>query len=488
MKHPVRELLLFLITGLLFTGSLQADDYVATGSTQEEARKNLALSILANVSSEVREETQVNTHFFSSFFTGQSISETSETHISSRQESNITLTSVRISPNPEGGYTARMDKEAFRQDARQTATTLQTRCAIAQLPSSWDQLQSTAATCLFEVETALGMASIAVPEAVEPLTDLRKQLQETTSLGRLQVASTPDRPFRVDQRLRKESGTTLRLPAGAYTLVWEAGNGYCQAEQQITLEAGETLSVHQQIQAYPRVAFNSETPNARLEVNGQQRQLTQALEFSDCRGSLSYRLSNAHDQESGNLQLEPGMDREITINLLTRQDIDHLNRLNTSFRNSQSYRLLLGYSHASDYDPSYRFRAERLHFFKALRLGYGGMFSFGSENEEYELYTQAALQLTHWGSKPLHLGSSLGLIPYVGVELGVGRHERSYAGGSLYRYGEEEDFQRDYLVWRYLLGTEIILDPSLALTFQGHLGRTQEESAEFALGINFKFD
>jgi len=160
-----------------------AEDYYATGATQEEAREQLALSIIANVSSEVQEETQVNTSYLSSFFTASSITEVSETRINSRQESNVTLTSVRIDPNEDGTFTARMNKEQFRSDAQQTTETVLTRCDPSNLPESWDVLHAAIDDCLFELGTALGMATIAVPERVEQIVSLRSELQDAMKGG-----------------------------------------------------------------------------------------------------------------------------------------------------------------------------------------------------------------------------------------------------------------------------------------------------------------
>jgi len=223
-----------------------------------------------------------------------------------------------------------------------------------------------------------------------------------------------------------------------------------------------------------------------LILNGQESQFTRTHYF-DCDRTVSYRVSTNLQTRTGTVQLSPGDERVLMVNLLTKDEAERLRGLSNSFRDTIRYRALLGMSYKSDFDTSYRLRAERIHGLGALRYGYGGMFSIASDNSEYEVYGLAALQMTEWAGQPLHIGPKFGYVPYAGLEIGVGRHERAFSGGKTYTFGEGEDFFRDYLVFRYVLGSEFPIDDYMAITLQGSYAQTQEESLEISLGLNLRF-
>lgn len=474
---------MILVSGLALPLIVQAEEFIGYGNTQEEARSDLAQNILTSVNSEFLSETQVSKGVFSRYFSSQTQS--------SQQSTSVILTGVTLKKNTDnegginGGYIASINKEQFKRDAQDTITNVEKRCNHA-LPDNWDARNKELALCLNDTNAALGMAMVASPNKINGLKKLNTRLQNEASLVEISVASTPNTPFRINNQ-QQQGNATVRMPAGDYTLSWQHDE-YCSAEQKVTIKAGERVKINQKLQRKPIITIKAVSTNTQITLDGKYYVSGTPTRF-DCEGSVNYLASNGHQTKTAQIKLKPGQDRTITVNLLSSSQTKELSDKADSFTRLNQYNVMYAYSYADDYDAMHRIKLENIKSKGALRYGYGALFGKGSDSaREYETYLQAALQLTHLGSVPLHVANWV-VIPYVGAEVGVGYHDRIHSKSDLkvHIYGDKEKFSQDYLSLKYLAGADLPINKNFSLKLQMSKNIRNAKDVEAAAGIAMQF-
>lgn len=490
--QKLSQLLVALLLLASFSSLVKAENYEGRGATREAAREDLAQQILTTINSRFKSEVTSEAGAFT-----KSLSQTSS------QSSNVILQGVVLSQTPEGEFVASLNKRQFQQDAQLTLNKVFSACKN-ELPEAWQPRRQVLDQCVEDVEAAVSMARVVGNETdISRLSNLRTEIYNEHSQALVVISSQPEVGYSLDGTTHK-NGASHRVNSGEHTIIWQ-DDGYCRLQETFTIKAGEEKSFSPKLAKAPELTFVSPNADVKLTVNGQAAELGKAQKFNACDGQLvAYSFSNAYDAKNGSLQLKPNLKRKIEVRLLTREEAakkqqreeeaqrrlqarqDKTAKYTQGFVNLNAWQLLYGYGIASDYENTHRFRLEKVQNLGALRYGLGVMYGTAADSNEYEAYGQLALQLPEIGGQPLSV-FGWSFVPYAGLELGLGYHERYHEDLQLKVSKYEDKFSQDRLVVRFLGGLDLPLSQHLALKLQASKQTTMEKSLELNLGMSLLF-
>ena len=108
-----------------------------------------------------------------------------------------------------------------------------------------------------------------------------------------------------------------------------------------------------------------------------------------------------------------------------------------------------------------------------------------------ELYYNVLVHISEVGEKPLAIAQTIPLIPYLGLQVGVGFHQFTYDGHHYWRFtnskSEGDKFFHNFMVFRSILGIKFPVNKDIALDINGAKDYTHERALSLGLGACFKF-
>ena len=241
---------------------------------------------------------------------------------------------------------------------------------------------------------------------------------------------------------------------------------------------------------YPRVIFKTETQNATLKVDGTMTELSRTIEYKQqCSGRLPYVLLTSTGQKvEDSVALVPG--ETVTENIVV-PDRDFLQKVTEQWENRNAILFRYGggvpLSGEIGTDWVQTVQAEYLTVFHPIRLGVGVLYGNGGAREHiFEAYGRVAAQLTRVGDLPIHIGSQLAFVPFLGFDVGLG-----YSGLVPRNTGKRGDFgstAESIIVFRGVAGTSLALNQVFNLMAEVHWEFvTRGQRLGLSVGLGFLF-
>ena len=284
----------------------------------------------------------------------------------------------------------------------------------------------------------------------------------------------------------------IALAAGAHAYTVHAP-GWCPASGTVLVTAGSLSRV--EIDAkdwlFPKVYFAVNRHKIQILLAGEaiERNSWQTL-TGRCGGVVPYKAWLYKQTQSGELALRPGVEVKIDIKLLDADAVRDLVNLARSQR--EGHRAAISYALSiptvSPHDLSMLSTAEGRWWwnFDFLRLGGGVGFGFGN-GYAVEAFGSAVLQITDLGnSKPMHIQGLLTLVPFLGLEMGLGYQNLTNDGGkdrSSFR-GPDDSVLTNIGVLRFLGGVTIPINPTIAAELRVAYNFNMAQLLQVGVGVS----
>ncbi len=293
-------------------------------------------------------------------------------------------------------------------------------------------------------------------------------------------------------------GKPIPLTAGVIRYEIQAP-GYCPIRGRVDLRPGRlgaknNRRVAKELDDYtfPVIVFQSDAPNAALEVDGEARKLNQSLTIDRCYGPLPYKVTipviGRIETVAETIELEPGLKTTESIVVPDRQ---YLAKLAESWKTRPllQFRYGGGVPLSGDIGADWvqTVQLEYMWAYHPIRYGVGVGYGYGgSSSHLFDAYFKAVAQLASLGDTPLHLGSRTALIPFVGLELGIGYH--GLRPRSTNKRGDFGSIGESLFIVRSVFGTSLTLSEDFSLVAEGHWEFfTHEQRLGVSVGLGLMF-
>jgi hypothetical protein len=270
----------------------------------------------------------------------------------------------------------------------------------------------------------------------------------------------------------------------------------------------------------PKLTFttNQDPKFIKFTINNDIYPINQEITFNKCEGQIVYRAEymdkDYSDVETGSLEVSPALVKKIHLPFLSLRDIVSLKKQTKAFTKGDRVELLYSFGYVKKSDNQYlknnhNFAINFLEHRRFFRFGYGAMFGTdkigGKPNSKlFELYYQIAVQFSSFGDNdlPLRIGKFFSFIPYAGIEFGAGYHEYLYRKDlKVYQYPRSGDddakkrpedyddfnWKRDFLVVRPIVGVDFILSKGFAFKIYGTKELYIDNRWFFGTGLSIEF-
>ena len=239
---------------------------------------------------------------------------------------------------------------------------------------------------------------------------------------------------------------------------------------------------------YPEIIFKTEAVNAQLFVEGTRATPSQTMTVERCSGPLPYYLQAGAQRVNGVVDLKPGLNKIETITVSDRPFLDRVAKA-WETRQGVLFRYGGGVPLAGGIDPDWiqTVQVEYLSVYDPIRIGGGVLYGFGgSRDHQFEAYGKIIAQLTRIGDLPLHIGSRLAFVPFIGIEAGLGYHgHRPRDTGKRGDFGSAAE---SVIVFRGVAGTSLALNEVFSLIAEANWAFvTHERRLGVNLGLGFLF-
>ncbi len=519
----MKRIVFAAVAALLIGGPLGAAEsmWEGCGSDAAEAKLRLAENIQTKVDSEfVSDKSSIDFYGLSNLFF-------SETSHRMKQTSTVVLQDVQIEPKDEtycesrtgrlgGCYCASVSKESlfsFTKSLKEKVLAYD----LAALPAYEKQKVIKLKEWLDEMRYARSLMSVypdrfsarefkAMEQMEKRLLDSREQYHAQF----VKIAIIGDKAeLRVDGKVVQPDTELFLKPGKHHYEVSSKQSCPAEGEFELLKDTDRILTVDLSTQRYPTILISSNKMAAvTLEIDGKRMAAGTRHTIPRCSGDIRYTLSY---RDAGNTQtegevvhLKPGLEVEESYTFYSEKEMAEMRKLAGSFADGERIEILYGYSYLPDdilgYDESYEgiqmVQLNYMHTRKWLRHGYGIAYgTSGEADASYELVYSLAIQLSSIGAnnRPLHLGTWVSIVPFIGLQAGLGSHQyyidASQSTLKTFRKEateEEDDFVRDHVIARVYGGVDLAFNAYMSLQLYAKKNFTMEENTIFGAGLSLK--
>ena len=502
-------LVIFLVffTGNAFAGE---DCWQACGNDIKEARENLASQILVNVKTNIKVKKTKNTSFLNipmikNFFSSEIRSETS---MESSQNVNMPLVNAKImseSKDSNGKICLKLckkDLEKYKSELIKKTKTYYPK----NLPAYEKDKKKTISLWLNDIALLKNLIVVLGSDEVRlerRLVRQEKTLKDINSriFGQyVLINSEFSKAVLTIDGKKKAVGKRVFITPGEHRYMLSF-DGFCSVRDEFTLESGKDKVINIELEPYPEIVITSNKPEARLVLDGKRWVLGKAKTIKRCDGEATYLLEYGQEKESGTISLSPGMKENKKRYFYSDKDMNKLKKMASVFTSGKT--IEVGYFYSipgsdfEDLENVHNFNMAFYKNFRFIRLGLG--VSYGkTENDSVAVdgYLSLLFQLSELGSagNPIHFFGLFPIIPYAGVDSGVGYHDiyNEKAKETEHKFKtpdnmEEDDFARDNFILRAEGGFNIPLNNTIGLKLFYGKNFHMDESSIIGSSLVFRF-
>ncbi len=289
-------------------------------------------------------------------------------------------------------------------------------------------------------------------------------------------------------------GRFVGLDAGVYDYTVHAP-GWCPATGRVEVSPGKRAEVQVDAKAwlFPQVFFAVNRHKIQITVAGKPvpRSTWSALE-GRCGGVVPYKAWLYKQSKSGEIALRPGIKVKIHIKLLDPDAVRSLVELARSQRSGHraaiNYALSVPTGAHQDLNLLNTAEARWWWTLDFLRLGGGVGLGFAG-GFGIEAFGSAILQMTDLGnSKPMHIQGLVTLLPFLGMEVGIGYQNLTNIANndrSNFR-GADDSILTNIGVLRLLGGVTVPINPSIAAELRLSYNVNMAKLLQIGLGVSFR--
>jgi hypothetical protein len=285
------------------------------------------------------------------------------------------------------------------------------------------------------------------------------------------------------------------LAVGGYDYSLQVA-GWCPAYGHFELAAGQHLRIKVEPKRwlFPRVLFQTNHHKIRIEIDGRTVRpgLWHTLK-GRCSGKMSYKAWLQKQVQRGQIELGPGLRFKVPVKLL---DFDTVRGLMADSRSQRSgERIGLDYTLAiptGAYQDIRLYHALTTRYLLSrnfLRVGGGVLLGFGT-GIAVEAFGSLAVQITDLGSqRPLHLRGLMALVPFAGLEMGLGYHSLSDIAKNErnnFRVGQDNSVWTNIGVLRLFLGLTGVIDENLSAEIRLAYNTNMAEVLQISAGVTMR--
>ncbi len=469
------------------------EDFFGCGPTQDSAREALAKNIGSRVESA-----------YEDLMTVEGEKETQRITASVNVQSQLDLRGIRMNRQDDGTYCAFQSPEPLRQ-VFESALKLVFDSCDPQADNFEERLsqcrrQVTTAKTLFALFRAPGAAS---SEEFSRLFDRSTAIEAAAARALHQsvtftVASDGrydrDKSVVVVDEASYGLGEAIPLAAGSIDYAIQVP-GYCPIRGRLRLKKGtERVPVDERVShdlsdaTFPVIVFVSSERGA-LFVDGKPSSLSQQNRVDRCSGTLPWRFNAADGQVlDGEVDLEPGQEETEEIVVSDRKFLARMSKA-WDERTAVMFRYGGGVPLRSNIDTNWvqTVQVDYMAVYGPIRYGGGILYGYaGPKDHQFEGYLKLVAQVTRVGDYPLHIGSNLAFIPYIGVEGGLGYH--GLRPEDTRTRGDFGSVTESIIVFRGVLGTSLTLNERFSLVAEYNWAFvTHERRMGLSLGLAVLF-
>ena len=496
---------------LLLSLHLIAKTYQGCGSNEKLAREELAKNIYVSVDSQFEKIDKVSER-----------EATKQVKSISKQTTKLKLINVQIEHLEDGQVCASIDENDLRKSLDSIVIEID-NFDIRKLSKEPKEAKSELQKVIDDCESGIKIASVLGKEweigfLSKKLQKLKSQLEKIyTQFVRFNLLDKNLRIYIDGEKHWHKINEDIPLKVGEHIYTIKS-NDICEIKGKFTLGSDEVKIIDDidiDKYRYPRITFtsNKESKYIYLEVNGKRESIGREKRYKKCSGELVYQAKykdgDFEDREEGKIYLRPGLEKNIHLEFVSIGDIKAIKNEIQPYLSGDRLEILYSYGYIpKDYKyikDTHNIAIHKLTHKRFFRYGYGLLYGVDDINSPKfriaELYYIFDVQFTSFGKNelPIRVGK-FSLIPYGGVEVGIGYHQYKYNGERVYSYPKKGDddakkrpddydwkFTRDSLVIKPTFGVDIVLSKGFALKFYGEKNLYIDQRWFFGTGLSIQF-
>ena len=500
-----------LMVSSAFAQNGSVDYWEGCGVSSEKAKSALAQNIMVKV------DVSFSAKETSSFF-NDTESYSGDFKSSDKQTSTMFLNDVDTYKNDAGEFCAKVNKEKLHQFTKDKHRNLDTDYKIASL--SYDDVKVKAKTIdnwLVSLKFLKGLTEVFADLKVEKINDKVKDLQNIRKKLYLQSVTINkigsikgNFILKIDNKEQSFSKKVYLEAGKEHTYSVDGGN-ICRFSDKFTLEKekDKELSVDVDEQSYPTFTISAnKSEGVTFNFDGDVKKLGSEYTVPRCSGVLSYKLKYVHGlpkSDGDEVTLEAGLHYDKSFTFRSFKEIEHLSGLAKNFNSGRRVEIGYGYRDVpnkeideNSYDESLEtIRVSVINYKDWLRHGVNVEYSVADgkylDPKTYgvDVTYLAAFQLTTYGvdESSLTLFNTFALIPYFGVEAGLGTLQmyNNKTEETIYEFDDGEDISayiKNYVVAKGVVGLDIVFSQQIAFGIRYSKEMTLLKSDNFAFYVN----
>jgi len=495
---------LFLLGTILFCGltmiplssiaESKTDEYEGCGDTVEEAMLNLGRNIDSQVKSEATSQQQVAGKSWLGIFSLDAMTESFSS--SSSVKSDMQL--CGISTIEKNGQQCAVVKRSALERCAKNKLSAQLRYTENNLPAG-NQKLSTANQWLNEIGSSRRLYQFVgdalAKNDLSKLDGIEKKLR--TIINKQFVSfniAGENIKILIDDKIKATPNKAIELEIGEHSYNITA-KGYCPISDkfELGLHESETINIDLIDYRFPELTFSSNYSGVSVTASGEKRNLGSTVIIDKCDGLLNYAFTFEGNTQSGSIDLQPGMKKEIRETFVSKEDMQRNRNLVRHYEKSTlwqvHYQHFLLNRQPNGIESLSGLKLSKNTLKQALRSGYELIYAQDDDNNfAVEFNGKIELQLVNFGKNdsPLHIGSVV-FIPHIGLDIGLGYHElndkTSFENPNSSNW---EKFYKSYVVARPNIGVDLPISKDIGLSFGYGRSLYMNESDVFSAGINVR--
>ena len=456
-------LLIFLV--------ILANAYEGCGDNKKEALNNLSETIYVKVSNNFQKEASYSKNMFFEFFSKNIKTQSS-------QSSDVVLKNVTFTK--KGNLIcASITKDDLLKTAQATKKEL-INFDLTNLPAEFTLKQKKAKELKSKISFVKAvLGNELTSNEIRKLDKLQKKLNNI--LNKAEVifdVNIPNAKIKVSGiKGEIHPSQPVVLQPGSYSYSVKVA-GKCPASGDFEIEKGKIKHIKVNLGDYPQITIRANV-NAIAKINGKSVPLNTPVTMKKCSGAAVYVATYEGDKDSGTVNLEPNLKKEIDTSFLTRAQKKALKEIQTAYNKAKGVVLSYGYavSDNKEWDSEKRITLRYFQNYGIYQLG--SSLVTGTQNKftaksmnELEILFNFKVQLSEFNGNPLRIKSFL-FVPYIGID----------GGWDIYKFADGGSLSDNSNIIRGNVGFNIVFHKQLGINFEYAKGFKDKEDSVFSIGL-----